>query len=240
MRDGQEQAAVGGALGGDTDGCRDVGLGLNVLARHGGDGQVDGGVGPGAVALLAVEVLDEGGEGVELAAGGVPAEEDLLGVCAQVEGEHLLLVVHVDLDLLGRLGVGDGIAVADLDLGAVLRSYSEQGSDHALLVGGSSQRVVEDGEDCLWLHSDCERGRRRLSADGGGAEGAGEMEERVFGHAGRCIVRLDGCSKGELSSWMPLNLSVPLVVVRSALSCRCAKWQARPNFSDKAPNFTQL
>ena len=68
--------------------------------------RVDGGVGPGAVALLAVEVLDEGREGVEVGAGGIPAHKDFAGVGAQVQGEHLLLVVHVDLDLLGRLGVG--------------------------------------------------------------------------------------------------------------------------------------
>lgn len=110
---------------------------------------MDGGVWPCAVALLAVEVLDEGGEGVEVAAGGVPADEDLAGVGAEVQGEHLLLVVHVDLDLLGRLGVGDGIAVADLDFGAIFAAGAEEGADDALLVGRAAQRVVEDGEDGL-------------------------------------------------------------------------------------------
>ena len=117
---GDEEARVGGALCGDANGGGNVGARLNLLAGLGADRQVDGGVGPCAVALLRVEVLDEGGEGVEVGAGGIPADEDLAGVCAQVQGEHVLLVVHVDLDLLGRLGVGDGIAVADLDLGAVL------------------------------------------------------------------------------------------------------------------------
>lgn len=110
---------------------------------------MDGGVWPCAVALLAVEVLDEGGEGVEVAAGGVPADEDFAGVCAEVEGQHLLLVVHVDLDLLGGFGVGDGVAVADLDFGAILAAGAEEGADDALLVGGAAEGVVEYGEDGL-------------------------------------------------------------------------------------------
>lgn len=146
---GNEQAAVGGALGGDTNGSGDVGARLDVLAGLGGDGQVHGGVGPSAVALLAVEVLDQGGEGVELGRGSIPADQDLAGVGAQVQLQHLLLVVHVDLDLLLGLGVGDGVAVADLDFGAILAADSEQGADDALLVGIAAQRVVEDGEEGL-------------------------------------------------------------------------------------------
>jgi hypothetical protein len=131
----------------------------------------------------------------------------------------VLLVVHVDLDLLGRLGVGDGIAVADLDLGAVLRAGAEQGTDDALLVGGAADRVVEDGEDGLggelagaqagvfvvvvWAHlgldDDVERGGRGLGADGGRAEGAGEVEEGVVvGHGGgEGEERARGVERGE-------------------------------------------
>lgn len=184
VRHRDEQAAVGGTLGSDTNGGGDVGAGLNVLAGDGGDGQMDGGVGPGAVALLAVEVLDEGGEGVEVAAGGVPADEDLLGVGAQVQVQHLLLVVHVDLDLLLRLGVGHGIAVLDLDLGAIFRAGAEQSTDDALLVGGPPQRVVEDGKDGLGLDGDREGGGRGLGANSDGGERAGDVEERVFSHGG--------------------------------------------------------
>lgn len=214
---GDKQTRVGGALSGNTHGGGDVCARLDVLAGDGGDGKVDGRVWPCAVALLAVEVLDEGGEGVEVAAGRVPADEDLAGVCAQVQGEHLLLVVHVDLDLLLRLGVGDGIAVADLNLGAVFAAGAEQGADDALLVGGAAKGVVEDGEDGLfthtrsergtqgWQRSQClahlgldghvQRGRRGLGADGGWAKRAGEVEERVVGgHGGRGCGR--GCGRG--------------------------------------------
>jgi hypothetical protein len=200
---GDEQARVGGALGGDTNGGGDVCPRLDLLARLGGDSQVDSGVRPCAVALLAVEVLDEGGEGVQVAAGGVPADEDLAGIRAQVQGEHLLLVVHVDLDLLGRLGVGDGIAVADLDLSAVFAAGAEEGSNDALLVGRAAEGVVEDGEDglesqysALTLYGGCahlrlddyvQRGGRGLRADGGWAERAGEVEEGVgLRHDGGC------------------------------------------------------
>jgi hypothetical protein len=214
--DGDEQARVGGALGGDANGGGDVGPRLDLLARLGGHGQVDGRVGPCAVALLAVEVLDEGGEGVEV------ADQDLAGVRAQVQGEHLLLVVHVDLDLLGRLGVGDGVAVADLDLSAVFAAGAEEGADDALLVGGAAQRVVEDGEDGLrgqhsfaiaTLHGGCahlrlddhvQRGCRGLRADGRWAERAGEVEEGVgLRHdGGSCAGRAVECARpGSVRAW---------------------------------------
>jgi hypothetical protein len=173
---------------------------------------------PCAVALLAVEVLDEGGEGVQVAAGRVPAHEDFAGVCAEVEGKHLLLVVHIDFNLLGCLGMGDGIAVADLDFCAIFAAGAEEGADDAFLFGGTAEGVVEDGEDSLscyvrersmkpltavvaYLGLDCDiqRGSRWLSADGSWAERARQMEERVgVGHdergtafwGGAVIVRL--------------------------------------------------
>ena len=98
---------------------------------------------PCSVALLAVEVLNEGGEGVEVAAGRIPANEDLAGVCAEVEGEHLLLIVHVYLDLLGGFRVRDGVAVADLDFGAIFAAGTEQSANDAFLVDGAAERVVE-------------------------------------------------------------------------------------------------
>lgn len=110
---------------------------------------MDGGMGPGAVALLAVEVLDEGGKGVEVAARRIPANQHLPGVCAQVEGEHLLLVIHVDLDLLGGFRVGDSVAVADLDFGAIFAAGAEESANYTFLVGGAAERVVEYGEDGL-------------------------------------------------------------------------------------------
>jgi 3-dehydroquinate synthase class II len=121
--------------------------------------------------LLAVEVLDEGGEGVEVAASRIPANKHLAGVCAQVEGEHLLLVVHVDLDLLGRLGMGDGIAVADLDLGAVFAAGAEEGANNTFLLGGAAEGVVEDGEDGLF--GACQRVKQAASHGGCRIPGAG-------------------------------------------------------------------
>lgn len=73
-----------------------------------------------ALALLRVEILNEGGESVEFAAGRIPADQDFPRCRFQVKLEHALLVVHVDLDLLGGFGVWDGIAVADLDFGAIV------------------------------------------------------------------------------------------------------------------------
>lgn len=167
---------------------------------------MDSRVRPCAVALLAVEILDKGGEGVEIAARGVPTDEDFAGVRPQVQRQHLLLVVHIYLDLLGRLSVGDGIAVADFDLGAILTAGAEKCSYHAFLVGGAAQRVVEDGENGLqkrhvniyiyieglrraWRHGGGTdlgldghaQGRRRgLSADGGGSQRARKVEEGVL------------------------------------------------------------
>jgi hypothetical protein len=80
---------------------------------------VDSGVGEGSLSVGGVEVLDQGGEGVELGGGSVPekyqlaihflsvysssislpADKNLPGVRLQVESKHGLVVVHVDLDL---------------------------------------------------------------------------------------------------------------------------------------------
>jgi hypothetical protein len=57
---GDEGGTVGGALGGDTNGGGNIGASLEVLAGLSGDSQMDSGVRPCAIALAAVEVLDEG------------------------------------------------------------------------------------------------------------------------------------------------------------------------------------
>jgi hypothetical protein len=132
---------------------------------------MDCGVWPCSVALLAVEVLDEGGESVQVAAGRVPANEDFAGVCAEVEGKHLLLVVHIDLNLLGGLSVGDGIAVADLDLSAVFAAGAEEGANDAFLLSGAAEGVVEDGEDGLFIV--CQRVKHAASHGGCRIPGAG-------------------------------------------------------------------
>ena len=223
---GNEQAAVGSALGGDTNGSRDVGLGLNVLSRYSGDSQVNGGVGPGAVALLAVEVLDEGGEGVQVGRGGIPAEENFLGVCAEVQLQHLLLVVHVDLDLLLGLGVGNGVAVADLDFSSIFRADTEKSADNALLVLGSAERVVEDCENGLGLDADVQGRGRGLGADLNGAQRAGEMEERVLGH---------GCV-GEVS--LPSSTSITLSLCgHGKVQFRRRSPTFRRTYSERKPAF---
>lgn len=149
---GDESGAVGSALGGDTNGSGDISPGLEVLAGLSGDSQVDSGVRPCAIALAAVEVLDEGGEGVELGGSGVPANQNLAGVGLQVEGEHLLVIFHVDLDLVLSLGVADGEGGSDLNLASILGSCSQQSTDDALLIGIAAERVVENGENGLERH----------------------------------------------------------------------------------------
>jgi hypothetical protein len=146
---GDEGGTVGGALGGDTNGGGNVGAGLEVLAGLSGDSQVDSGVRPCAIALAAVEVLDEGGESVELGSSGVPANQDLAGVGLQVESEHLLVVFHIDFDLVLSLGVADGEGGSDLNLTSILGSCSQQCTDDALLIGIAAERVVENGENGL-------------------------------------------------------------------------------------------
>ena len=147
-----EEAAVGSPLGVDGDGSADVASGLDVLAGLGGDGHVDGGVGEGARVRATEEVLDEGAEAVELVRGGVPAEEVLAGGGLEGQGEHVLLVLDIDLDLVLLLGVRDGEAGADLDFGAIFRAGADEGADDSGGLGVSdvsSDGVVEDGEDGL-------------------------------------------------------------------------------------------
>jgi hypothetical protein len=38
--------------------------------------------------------------------------------------------------------VGDGIAVADLDFGAIFAAGAQKGADDAFLVGGTTERVI--------------------------------------------------------------------------------------------------
>jgi hypothetical protein len=59
------------------------------------------------------------------------------------------LIVHVDFDLLGGFGVGDGVAVGDCDFGAVFAAGAEEGADYAVLFERAAEGVVEDREDCL-------------------------------------------------------------------------------------------
>lgn len=119
MRHGDKETGIRGALGGDANRSGNVRLRIYRLARDSAQGEVHSGMRKRAFALLAVEVLNQRGKGVEFRRGGVPADQDFFRGGFEVEFEHALLVVHVHFDLFGGFGVGDGIAVADIDFGAV-------------------------------------------------------------------------------------------------------------------------
>lgn len=137
----------------------------------------------GALALLGVEVLNEGGEGVELVACRIPADQNLLGSGLQVQLEHALLVVHVDFDLLCGLGVGHCIAVSDLDFGAIFASRSQKSTNDTLLVFRTARGVVENREEGLRLDVDGDRrGGRGLRGHGRGRQRTREMEEVGVAH----------------------------------------------------------
>lgn len=105
-----EQAALGGTLSVDSDGGADVASALNILTRLSRDGHVNGRVREGASIGAGEEILDEGAEAVELVGGGVPSEEGLAGGGLESQGEHVLLVFDIDLDLILLLGVRDSKA----------------------------------------------------------------------------------------------------------------------------------
>ena len=105
---------------------------------------MDGGVRPGTITLAAVEVLDQSGEGVELGSSGVPANQDFAWVGLQMQSQHLLVVFHIDFDLILSLGVADSEGGSDLDLTSILRSCSKECTDDSLLVGIAAKRVVEN------------------------------------------------------------------------------------------------
>ena len=149
VRDWDEEAGLCGALDVDADWSGNIGLGDDALASLSGDGQVDGWVWEGACLGAGEEVLDQGGVVVELETGGVPSEEDLAWVRLHVKGEHVLLVLDVDLDLLLGLGVVDGEAVLDLDLHPILRAGTEDGSNDAVAGWVATGGMVQDAEDDL-------------------------------------------------------------------------------------------
>lgn len=148
-----EETALGGALGVDCYRSADVASGLDILARLRGDGHVDGGMGRSAGLSAGEEVLDQGAEAVELGGGGVPPEENFAGRGLQRQGQHVLLVFHIYLDLVLLFGVGDGKARADFDFGAIFGAGADEGADDTRGLRGftavSSGGVVEDGEDGL-------------------------------------------------------------------------------------------
>ena len=147
--DWNEQAGLCGALSVDTDWGGNVGLRDDLLAGLGGNGQVNSWVWEGSSLRAGEEVLDKGGEVVQLEAGGVPSEKDFAWVGLQLERKHVLLVLDIDLDLVLSLGVVDGEAVADLDLHSILRAGTKEGSDDAVGRWVATGGMVEDGEDDL-------------------------------------------------------------------------------------------
>ena len=111
---------------------------VDVGAWVGGDGEVDGGVRVGAFVGGGVVVLDEGGVHVEVGVGGVPADEDLSGIGAEVEREHSFLILNVDFYCIVFVdGVADGEGGVDGDGGIggrVFAAGAEEGADDTLLV----------------------------------------------------------------------------------------------------------
>ena len=94
---------------------------------------------PCPIALLAIEILNERAERVQIRARSVPAHKYFSRVRAQMKRKHLFLVVHVNFDLFGSLGMGNGITVADFDFCAIFAADAEEGSDDALLVRVTSE-----------------------------------------------------------------------------------------------------
>lgn len=166
-----EEAALGGALGVDGYGGADVASRLDIFARLRGDGHVYGGMRRGPRLRAGEEVLDQGAEAVELGRGGVPAEEDFAGRGFECQGQHVLLVFHVHLDLVLLFGVGDGEARSDFDLGAIFRAGADEGADDTCGLGGftgvSSDSMVEDGKNGLLSEREKDMSVDRLGPDCG-------------------------------------------------------------------------
>lgn len=152
-----EEAAFGGALGIHGDGRADVAPRLDVLARFRRDGHVDGRMGRRARLGTGEEVLDEGTEAVELRRCRVPSEEGLARGGLECEGQHVLLVLNVHLDLVFFFRVRDGEACPHLSLAAIFRSGADEGSYDAsglsIFAGVSPDGVVENGKDGLSIPS---------------------------------------------------------------------------------------
>ena len=74
MRNRDKQAVVSDAVGVYANSGRDVGPDSNILARNGGNGKMDGGVGESALAIGGVKVLDQSGERVEFRRCSVPVQ----------------------------------------------------------------------------------------------------------------------------------------------------------------------
>ena len=80
MGNWEEKARVGSTVRGESNRGGNVRSNFDILTGSGGEGEVYGGVGEGASLGGGVEVLDQGGEGVEDGRSGVPSYEDFTGV----------------------------------------------------------------------------------------------------------------------------------------------------------------
>lgn len=99
--------------------------------------------------------------------------------------------------------MADGETGANFNFGAIFRSATEKRADDSFLVSIAAERVVEDGENCLfvclvssssfpqslsggsylWLYHDIDRGSIGRSANSNGTQGPCEMNERTsVGH----------------------------------------------------------
>jgi hypothetical protein len=84
--------------------------------------------------------------------------------------------------------VGHGVAILDLDLGAILRARAQEGSNHALLVCGPPAGVVEDAEQRLGLDGDgAGRGGRGGLGDLGGGQRPGQVQVLRGAHVRECV-----------------------------------------------------
>ena len=64
----------------------------------------------------------------------------------------MLLVIHVDFDLLLCFRVANGEAVPNLHFLSIFAADAEKGTDYALLVGVTAEGMIKDGENGLEVH----------------------------------------------------------------------------------------
>lgn len=66
-----------------------------------------------------------------------------------MQGEHLLLVVHIDFDLLLGFSMTNREAVSYLDFLPIFTADAEEGADYTFLVCVTAKGVIKDGKDGL-------------------------------------------------------------------------------------------
>src|SRR5579862_531797 len=115
-----EQTTIRCSLWCHPDRCRDVSSRLNITAGSSRHSKMNCWMREGTVPLRTVEVLNKSRKGIKFARRRIPPDEDFPWIRFKMECEHVLMIIHIDLNLLHSFAMAHRIAIPDFHFAAIL------------------------------------------------------------------------------------------------------------------------